>query len=92
VKVRDIRKLLLGSMNFYIFTAQSDFRKEIFDDTNGTFHVLALVDGERVRVESIQDTSLFYVANSWIYSSYPIFWKVPVINEGVGKLLFIKLV
>ena len=61
------------------------FEKEIEDDTKGTFHVLALVDGEKIRVESIGDPSLFYEAQSLDILVIPsTFGKYRIINEGEG--------
>lgn len=47
----------------YFSLRRLEFEKEISDDTNGKFHVLTLVDGERVIVRSIANPALSYTAN-----------------------------
>jgi Phosphomannose isomerase len=86
------QETIVGEHELLYFSLRNlTFEKEIFDDTNGTFHVLALVDGERVRVESIQDTSLFYVANSMDILIVPAYFgRYRIINEGVGKVVVHK--
>lgn len=47
----------------YFSLRRLEFEKSIEDNTNGKFHVLAIVDGERVVVESIDNPELSYKAN-----------------------------
>ncbi len=44
----------------YISLRRTEFEKEIEDNTNGKFHVLTLVDGEKVRVQSLDNPELSY--------------------------------
>ena len=48
----------------YYSTRQLRFEKKAEDDTTGKFHVLALVDGEKVIVRSKKDPDLCYTMNS----------------------------
>lgn len=47
----------------YYSTRQLRFEKKAEDDTTGKFHVLALVDGEKVIVRSKKDPDLCYTMN-----------------------------
>jgi len=47
----------------YYSTRRLEFEKKVEDDTNGKFHVLALVDGEKAVVHSKADSSLCYTMN-----------------------------
>jgi len=61
------------------------FKHEIEDDTKGTFHVLALVDGEHIRVESCNDPELAYEAHSLDILVIPAsMGKYRIINKGLG--------
>lgn len=63
------------------------FEREIEDNTEGLFHVLSLVDGEKVRVESMDDPSLFYEMNTMDIAVVPAnFGHYRVINLGVGTV------
>lgn len=63
------------------------FDREICDDTDGYFHVLALVDGEKVRVESLKDPTLYYEMNTMDIIVVPAhFGTYRVINQGVGTV------
>lgn len=79
-------EIVVGEHDLLYFSLRNlIFGKEITDDTEGTFHVLALVDGEKVRVESIDDPSLFYEMNSLDIAVIPAnFGKYRIINKGVG--------
>jgi len=44
----------------YISLRRTEFEKEIEDNTNGKFHVLTLVDGEKVQVQSLDNPELCY--------------------------------
>ncbi len=60
----DATELELGRHEMFYFTLRRlDFQTRIRQNTEGKFHVLALVDGERVRVVSESDDSLFYEMN-----------------------------
>lgn len=61
------------------------FEKEIEDDTKGAFHVLTLVDGERVRVESVDHPELSFTAlNLDILVVPATFGKYRIVNMGLG--------
>ena len=52
---------VVGEHDLLYFSLRNlDFWTSIDDDTKGTFHVLSLVDGEKVRVESKKDPSKYY--------------------------------
>lgn len=61
------------------------FEHDMEDDTKGNFHVLALVDGEKIRVESVEDQNRFYEAESLDILVIPAsFGKYRIINKGIG--------
>ena len=71
------RELVLGECDLLYFSLrQLEFEKEITDDTNGVFHVLSLVDGEKVVVESIDNPELCYYQN---------YMDIIVVPASVGK-------
>lgn len=45
----------------YFSLRRLDFDREIEDDTAGLFHVLTLVDGEEVRISSLENPERFYI-------------------------------
>lgn len=47
----------------YFSLRRLNFEKEIKGNTEGKFHVLALVDGEKVRVQSVSNPALFFEQN-----------------------------
>lgn len=63
------------------------FEHEIEDDTKGTFHVLALVDGEHIRVESCSNRDCAYEAHNLDILVIPAsMGKYRIINKGVGTV------
>lgn len=57
----DWRETILGEHELLYFSLRHlEFEKEIEDDTNGKFHVLSLVNGQEVMIESIDNPSLCY--------------------------------
>lgn len=61
------------------------FEDSVEDDTKGTFHVLALVDGEKIRVESLEDPSEYYEAESLDILVIPAsIGRYRIINKGIG--------
>lgn len=63
------------------------FEHEMEDDTKGTFHVLALVDGEHIRVESCTDPNAAYEAHNLDILVIPAsLGKYRIINKGVGTV------
>ncbi len=54
---------IVGEHDLLYFTLRRlEFEKQIEDDTCGKFHVLALVDGERIRIRSVADPSRYFDA------------------------------
>lgn len=63
------------------------FEHIIEDDTKGTFHVLALVDGEKIRVESLEDSSRYYDAETLDILVIPAdFGEYRIVNKGIGTV------
>ena len=63
------------------------FDNEITDETKGLFHVLALVDGEKVRIQSQDNPELFFDINSLEIAVVPAeFGKYIIKNLGVGTV------
>ena len=67
---REVRKgpgfaeYIVGEHDLLYFSLRRfEFDRQIEDDTQGRFHVLTLVDGESVVVESLADPSRSYVQN-----------------------------
>lgn len=55
---------IVGESPLLYFTLRRlEFEKECRQDTKGQFHVLALVDGERVRVRSVSNPERYYDAD-----------------------------
>ena len=67
------------------------FDVDIEDDTNGTFHVLALVDGEKIRIESIANPELYFDMQYLDIGVVPShFGAYRVVNKGVGTVVVHK--
>lgn len=61
------------------------FAKDIEDNTKGSFHVLTLVDGEKVRVESLNDPNKNFEAQFLDVLVVPAdFGAYRIVNEGLG--------
>lgn len=60
----------------YFSLRRLEFDREIEDDTCGSFHVLTLVDGEKVTVQSLSDPALKYEQN---------FLDVVIVPANIGK-------
>ncbi len=59
------KEIVVGEHDLLYFSLRNlIFDTTMEDNTDGTFHVLALVDGEKVRVASKADPSRFYIMNS----------------------------
>ncbi len=57
-------EFIVGEHDLLYFSLRRlEFEKEIEDNTGGRFHVLTLVDGEKVIVESVDDPELCYTMN-----------------------------
>ena len=67
------------------------FATSMEDDTKDDFHVLALVDGEKVRVESVEDPSRYFDLNMLDIVVVPAtFGKYRVVNKGIGVAVIHK--
>lgn len=60
----------------YISMRRLEFENEIEDNTKGKFHVLTLVDGEKVIIESVDNPELFYIQE---------YFDVIVVPASIGK-------
>ena len=80
------KEIIVGEHDLLYFSLRNlVFEKEMQDDTRGTFHVLTLVDGERVRVESLADPSRAFTALSLDILVVPAdFGPYRLVNEGLG--------
>lgn len=82
------KETVVGEHDLLYFSLRNlIFDSEITDDTKGLFHVLALVDGEKVRVESQDNPELFYELGSLDIAVVPAsFGKYKIKNLGVGTV------
>lgn len=85
-------EIIVGEHDLLYFSLRNlIFEKAMDDNTNGLFHVLSLVDGEKVRVESIDNPELYYEMNSLDIIVVPAnFGKYRVRNLGVGVVTIHK--
>lgn len=59
------KEIIVGEHDLLYFSLRNlIFDHQVSDDTEGYFHVLSLVDGEKVRVSSVNDPSKCYIMNS----------------------------
>jgi hypothetical protein len=79
---------VVGEHDLLYFSLRTlKFEKEIPDDTRGLFHVLALTEGERVRVESVGDPSRGFVFDYLEIVVVPAdFGPYRIVNLGVGPV------
>ncbi len=62
---KDWKEIIVGEHDLLYFSLRNlIFDTVVEDDTAGDFHVLALVDGEKVRVASVKDPARQYVMRS----------------------------
>lgn len=82
------KEIIVGEHDLLYFSLRNlIFEKEIHDATNGLFHVLALVDGENVRVESISNSELFYEMKSLDIVVIPAYFgEYKIVNKGAGTV------
>ena len=82
------REVVKGEHELLYFSLRNlVFERSIDDDTNGDFHVLALVDGERVRIESAGDPSLFFELEYLDIAVGPAcFGSYRIVNLGGGTV------
>ncbi|MDD3033426.1 MAG: class I mannose-6-phosphate isomerase [Bacteroidales bacterium] len=77
VKGEGWTEYIVGEHDLLYFTLRRlEFEKEAYGDTAGKFHVLTLVDGEKVCVQSLENPELCYYQN---------YLDVVVIPANVGK-------
>lgn len=82
------KEIIVGEHDLLYFSLRNlIFDKEIEDSTNGLFHVLALVNGEKVRVESMSNPELYYDMNYLDMAVIPAnFGEYRIKNLGVGSV------
>jgi len=82
------KEIIVGEHDLLYFSLRNlIFDNEITDNTNEQFHVLALVNGEKVRVESINHPELYYDMNYMDITVVPAsFGEYRIVNSGVGTV------
>ena len=82
------KEIIVGEHDLIYFSLRNlIFWDSIEDDTRGTFHVLALVDGEKVKVASKADPSKCYIMNSLDVVVLPAdLGAYTITNLGVGSV------
>ncbi len=74
---------IIGEHDLLYFSLRHlEFEKEIEDDTAGKFHVLSLVNGEKVRIESIDNPDFFYEQS---------FLDIVLVPASIGRYRIINL-
>jgi len=73
----DWTEYIVGEHDLLYFSLRRlEFEKKIEDDTRGRFHVLTLVDGEKVAVRSVENPALCYTQN---------YLDVVIVPANVGR-------
>lgn len=82
------KETIVGEHDLLYFSLRNlIFWDRIEDDTDGMFHVLALVDGEKVRISSVEDPSKSFVINSLEIAVVPAsLGKYTIENLGIGSV------
>lgn len=82
------KEIVVGEHDLLYFSLRNlIFWEKIEDDTDGMFHVLALVDGEKVKVVSQDDPEKYYIMNSLDIVVVPAsLGKYTIENLGVGSV------
>ncbi len=88
------REQVIGEHDLLYFSLRNlIFETEMTDDTKDAMHVLTLVDGEQVRVESIAAPSQYFVARSLDILVVPAsFGPYRLVNEGLGVVTVHKTI
>ncbi len=74
---------IIGEHDLLYFSLRHlEFEKEIEDDTAGKFHVLSLVNGEKVRIESIDNPDFSYEQN---------FLDIVLVPASIGRYRIVNL-
>ena len=82
-KGHDWQECVVGRHELLYFELRTmTFKEKIQDDTKDIFHVLSLVDGEKVRIQSVLDPSKYY---------YQEYLDVIVVPQNMGKYEIINL-
>ena len=80
---KGFRESIIGEHDLLYFSLRHlEFEKEIRDNTNGKFHVLSLVNGERVKVESVANPKLCYYQN---------FLDIILVPASIGEYRIVNL-
>ena len=84
----DWKEVVVGEHDLLYFSLRNlIFWNRIEDDTDGLFHVLSLVDGEKVKVVSQADPDKYYIMNSLDIVVIPAsLGKYTIENLGVGSV------
>ena len=82
------KEIIVGEHDLLYFSLRNlIFWEKIEDNTDGLFHVLSLVDGEKVKVVSQADPSRFYIMNSLDIVVIPAsLGKYTIENLGAGSV------
>ena len=82
------KEIIVGEHDLLYFSLRNlIFWEKIEDDTDGMFHVLSLVDGERMKVVSQKDPSRYYIMNMLDIVVIPAsLGKYTIENLGVGSV------
>ena len=82
------KEIIAGEHELLYFSLRNlIFWDRIEDDTDGLFHVLALVDGEKVRISSVEDPSKSFIINSLEIAVVPAsLGKYTIENLGIGSV------
>ena len=85
---KDWKEVIVGEHDLLYFSLRNlIFWDKIEDDTDGLFHVLSLVDGEKVKVASKKDPSKCFIMNSMDIVVVPASLGAYTIeNLGVGSV------
>ena len=88
----DWKEIIVGEHDLLYFSLRNlVFNSSMEDNTDDLFHVLALVDGEKVKVESVNDPSKYYIMNTMDMVVVPAtLGKYKVTNLGVGTVTIHK--
>ena len=88
----DWKEVVVGEHDLLYFSLRNlIFWNRIEDDTDGLFHVLSLVDGEKVKVVSQADPDRYYIMNSLDIVVIPAsLGKYTIENLGVGSVTMHK--
>ena len=82
------KETIVGEHDLLYFSLRNlIFWDRMEDDTDGLFHVLALVDGEKVRIASATDPSKSFIINSLEIAVVPAsLGKYTIENLGIGSV------